>query len=900
MGQQTGKVTSETDPHPDTTNASHNDNIKTLYSLDHILYKRTVADTSDRRLPYGIRPDNYEEFGFPYLPIEDGPHDDKLIVIRRDSPHVTAKGRGLISLQKLRNSQLCAVCKGIEVLGLDCHFELVHLPVSKLRDNSTTCVLCSLLYSALRQSYYTNPSAAKFWLENKTSTASDQISEVISTNENTRRNSAYTSILTWPKIDETSFHVFLGYEGTDTGSCIFRIFKQPIPQLAIPPYATSRATITKRKFEAIYYWLAEDVKNLGNLVIDFEGSEGLPTRLIDVGTEEEAEACCSTGNHDEGTLRLIYTKDAKLGHIPLPANGLWELDGFLNPNWIYYAALSHRWGKSTEVSSTTKQNIQSRFNGIAYSDLCGTFQDAIIVARQLRIRYLWIDSLCIIQDDKDDWRRESAVMGDVYYKSFVTFFAHSYADEPSNSSYPIPSPKNGLNIDSNDEIRTKDQLEEDGGSGFLESALCMEQDRSVFLGSTTPTPGEEEISLYARISRIFEDDIQNSSLTRRAWIVQERLLSPRIIHFFPSQLYYESYWNSHVRAEDTTMPPTFDKFRECISNTQTWYGATPDMWFKVVERFCSCHLTQGSDKLLAIGGIAQKFHNESQAPYWAGLFADRAAKGLLWIRRGPKLVRVQGRAPSWSWASVDGPIRYSDVLTERPFKILPEVMIDYSLTNPLDEPKHLNGFDNVFFLLGRGFMRNISISSEYSSFKDIVGYSPVPNKLPFELDIDDTYRNLLDDQGTAIGWVALDEDHGDNLPNLKLNYTSLIVASEEAWVKNPPATLHDSHNLPLYRTHPPSHEFAAFATTNECTAEYTRLNSDDEILPESKISRSVGKMVLHKTYWVLILRPENAPLDVYTPAEERDELVVWKRVGMGLVFEKSWVRQRDRREFYFG
>ncbi|KAL5326612.1 hypothetical protein ACEPPN_004299 [Leptodophora sp. 'Broadleaf-Isolate-01'] len=178
------------------------------------------------------------------------------------------------------------------------------------------------------------------------------------------------------------------------------------PPLDIPPSTTSKATVTKRKFEAIYSWLAEDVKNLGNLEMNFDGSEGLPTRLLDVGTKKEAEACCSTGNHEEGSLRLIDTKDAKFGDIPFPTETPWKLDGFLNPNWIYYAVLSHRWGKSTEVSSTTKQNIRSRFNSIAYSELCGTFQEAIVVARQLRIRYLWIDSLCIIQDDKDDWRRE--------------------------------------------------------------------------------------------------------------------------------------------------------------------------------------------------------------------------------------------------------------------------------------------------------------------------------------------------------------------------------------------------------------------------------------------------------------------------------------------------------------
>ncbi|KAH6719667.1 hypothetical protein BKA61DRAFT_220416 [Leptodontidium sp. MPI-SDFR-AT-0119] len=201
-----------------------------------------IADPPCRKLPYGTRPDHYEEFSFPYLPLEEDPSDDKLIVIRRDAPHVTAKGHGLISLRKLKDSQLCTVCKSIEVLGLDCHFELVHLPLSRLCDNAATCLLCALLYSALRPPYYTNPSAAKFWSKDHSSAASDDISEATSANENTRRDSAYTSILTWPQMDETSFHVFLGYKGTDTGSCIFRIFKQPDldPPLDIPPSTTSK------------------------------------------------------------------------------------------------------------------------------------------------------------------------------------------------------------------------------------------------------------------------------------------------------------------------------------------------------------------------------------------------------------------------------------------------------------------------------------------------------------------------------------------------------------------------------------------------------------------------------------------------------------------------------------
>ncbi|TVY55546.1 hypothetical protein LCER1_G002742 [Lachnellula cervina] len=52
-----------------------------------------------------------------------------------------------------------------------------------------------------------------------------------------------------------------------------------------------------------------------------------------------------------------------------------------------------------------------------------SFRDAVIVTRELGIRYLWIDSLCIVQDDLDDWRKESAQMDRIYGMSFLTIIA---------------------------------------------------------------------------------------------------------------------------------------------------------------------------------------------------------------------------------------------------------------------------------------------------------------------------------------------------------------------------------------------------------------------------------------------------------------------------------------------
>jgi len=115
----------------------------------------------------------------------------------------------------------------------------------------------------------------------------------------------------------------------------------------------------------------------------------LPTRVIDLGDLDE-----------EYEMRLYETSN-------VPAK---------------YITLSHSWGNQN-LFKTEKDSLSTRTQGIAWEELPRTFQDAVIMTRALGIRYLWIDSLCIIQDDKDDWRRESAKMCTIYRDSYLTLAA---------------------------------------------------------------------------------------------------------------------------------------------------------------------------------------------------------------------------------------------------------------------------------------------------------------------------------------------------------------------------------------------------------------------------------------------------------------------------------------------
>jgi hypothetical protein len=100
-----------------------------------------------------------------------------------------------------------------------------------------------------------------------------------------------------------------------------------------------------------------------------------------------------------------------------------ELDDDVSP----YATLSHCWGnsKALRLTSITTHELST---GIAISKLAKTFQDAVFTAQSLDIKFLWIDSLCILQDSTEDWQRESALMSHVYRYGLINIAASVAAD----------------------------------------------------------------------------------------------------------------------------------------------------------------------------------------------------------------------------------------------------------------------------------------------------------------------------------------------------------------------------------------------------------------------------------------------------------------------------------------
>jgi hypothetical protein len=298
-----------------------------------------------------------------------------------------------------------------------------------------------------------------------------------------------------------------------------------------------------------------------------------------------------------------------------------------------YAALSHCWGTSP-VNKTTKAREASYRRGIRFASLGKTFQDAIKVTRNLGLRYLWIDALCIIQDDKDDWRREAETMADVYANASVTLAATASADGAGGLFHPRQQPK---------------------------SDLALKWTRA---GNTTPE------RIHWRVKRgphtLFLVEILKAPLNQRGWVIQERTLSTRIIHFARDQLFWEcqesTLSETNVRCEDTSSvsvkPATL--LAQGSLTKHAWVQHKMDMvWKEIIARYTDCQLTYQGDKLVAVAGIAKAWARACGDRYVAGLWQRTLPFALFWVRAGESQA-ARLPFPTWSWTSTSSSVWFQE------------------------------------------------------------------------------------------------------------------------------------------------------------------------------------------------------------------------------------------------
>ncbi|KAF8865757.1 HET-domain-containing protein [Acephala macrosclerotiorum] len=328
----------------------------------------------------------------------------------------------------------------------------------------------------------------------------------------------------------------------------------------------------------------------------------LPMRVLDM----------SRSNEEDGDVRLkINTTDLLHGR---------------------YAALSHRWGTGSKPIITTTESVDAHISRIPFYKLPASFQDAVRLCRRLSIPYLWIDTLCIMQDSIADWTNQSVRMAQIYANAYLTI-AFSYA---WNSQCPILT------------SRLPIQTLRLGGKYSHVHLRCTEDENleSFWQGSKRAWGYDRHFVSTAG---------ESSPLGSRAWAYQERILSRRTLFFTPCHLAWQC--RSTTLVESSTSPQNPWKGLKPVFDTYNSEDEVLVAWESVLGTYNSLQFTFTSDKLVAISGIAKRFEKSLQYNYVAGLWRGALPRLLPWSTTDILIDRPkQYRAPSWSWAALDGGI----------------------------------------------------------------------------------------------------------------------------------------------------------------------------------------------------------------------------------------------------
>lgn len=335
----------------------------------------------------------------------------------------------------------------------------------------------------------------------------------------------------------------------------------------------------------------------------------LPTRVVDVGSESQDP--------------FLFESNGATGE------------------WV---TLSHCWGGEAPLA-TKLESLDQHKSSISMDALPQNFKDAISLTRKLGFQYIWIDSLCIIQDIHEDWTSESSQMHRIYVNASLNISASA-----------AKNPKEGI-------FESSNKLRHFGSS--LISLPCKSEkkeihgivDLRVQLGGCCPFI-----------------HLPDEPLHRRAWVLQESVLSPRRIDFGSSQLFWEcrtalhterypesmdgeSFFDASGRELHQMEPAKMEPFPKLPHRFRTASTNSPlAWWYKMLRNsYWNRGLTALDDLLPALAGVAEEVSNRTGYHYKAGLWLEDILRGLLWQPLGSTIRPEKSPCPSWTWASTQVP-----------------------------------------------------------------------------------------------------------------------------------------------------------------------------------------------------------------------------------------------------
>lgn len=387
---------------------------------------------------------------------------------------------------------------------------------------------------------------------------------------------------------------------------------------------------------------------------------------------------CMLGNEQTLPTRILDLESKGPGNVQLIATNGQKGD---------YACLSYSWGNAVGAN-LTEHNYEEYQTGLRVDSLPKTYRDVIAFCRRLSIRYLWIDALCILQKNKEDWERESVKMDEYYGGSYLCVAA--------TSSHNL-----------------------DGG--------CIAHSKPIEFSGRGRDNKPYTVFIRPEIPHIAHgnfDSVKDNSfpLLGRGWCYQERRLSPRVLHFTGYELFFECGETCVCECGepgDRNASASWTKNKEAFYVEHSDIGAKEDPmqvkyeWFAHVCAYSELALTRETDKLPAISGLAkhcleknEKLGNQS-GRYLAGLWENQLIDGLTWcVGKDLKSHVKEGNltrwgvtsnarsaesprpknylAPSWSWASVVDQVQYNIPFSNHLCKVV-NAQTTLATDNPLSK-----------------------------------------------------------------------------------------------------------------------------------------------------------------------------------------------------------------------
>jgi Heterokaryon incompatibility protein (HET) len=341
--------------------------------------------------------------------------------------------------------------------------------------------------------------------------------------------------------------------------------------------------------------------------------------------------------------RLIYVGNNLLGSLPRLT-----IASKLGKS-IKYAALSYCWGPSSSMRLiTTSKTLSARLASLPWKELPPLFHDAFLVTRELGLEYIWIDALCIVQDDEHDWEIEAARMGDTYRNAHITIVAAQ--SRSTNDSFLRREKSNSL-VEIPFVSRIYPQI-----SGNYQLSFSP-------LGYVSD----------------FVEDVERSKWNERGWTFQERLLSHRVLFFGKRMMFFEC--RTHRQAENYR--GTLNRnlaFLKHLQSLDDW-GLIKMSWRKLVEDYSSRAFTFNKDRLPALAGLANELsdtwdRNGDPIQYLAGHWREGLDFDLIWMTDYSRLDRAEclttnnALAPSWSWCSSPRKVSWLQIDTMAEYRSL--------------------------------------------------------------------------------------------------------------------------------------------------------------------------------------------------------------------------------------